>query len=864
MLEPRSLAFSADEAVKLLRDRVDEKAARRLHAQCDGWAAGLLLAQRALPSLRDDTQVRDRLDTYFIDHVLAAHDSGERTMLAAVSLLPQIDVHALEKMGFDASAAATLDQLHRAHSFVTRLDRQPPSWRLHDLLRDALRSRFDSFGDVEWRRATRVAAAQIAAEQWFVRDAVQLYVDAGDVRAATILAERFARHAVKLQRLAELDAIAAALGDPITEASLPIQVALGESAWQRSDAKAAVARFERAIALVDQGAPSPTGLLIAASALGAIFNGWQDFGGTTTWKARLAFHLPARDAIEDPNEDLRIDSVCLRSSDMLLDATLIERSALAERILAALRLHSDALIAEEALAASEIVIETAGYHLSDERLFTNAVEASAPWLSKPNLAPLALAGWLVAYAPLGRRWPTPAIKLPAQTPVGCLELALAIARECGGQSKAFSAALFLANLATADNDRTAAQKHLASLREIFDPSEPTQRVNFMLVEGGVLALSGEWTRARVTDERALDVARKHDFPLSEQWSVMLALARIEIAAGDPQKAHDALLRTAAQFEGMRRDFALILADVASAAHAWRVDGAVPPDLTRSIVRRASEYAWPGFGTGLAPIAARLCSDALKLGIEPEFVRHVIRERRLSPPTADDPHWPWPIRVHALGGLRVEVDREPLAFGSRAQRRPLDLLKVIVAHGPAPVDAATVLDALWPDADGATARAAFDMAVMRLRKLLRREDAVKLDAGRIELDPSIVWVDAFAFGRGAIDDYSGPLFGPDAVAPWWAAARERLHQRFLRRTVERGALHEQQGRIDAALAVYEAGLAQDTLAEELYRGAIRCHLAAGRAADALRVYRRCRDQLSIVLSVAPSAATTALVAPISAR
>jgi len=215
-------------------------------------------------------------------------------------------------------------------------------------------------------------------------------------------------------------------------------------------------------------------------------------------------------------------------------------------------------------------------------------------------------------------------------------------------------------------------------------------------------------------------------------------------------------------------------------------------------------------------------------------------------------------------LRIDIDGEPISFSSRTQRRQLDLLKVVVANGPAPVDSATVLDALWPDADGASARAAFDMAVMRLRKLLGRDQALKLDAGHIELDPSIVWVDAFAFGRGAIDDYPGPLFGSDAVAPWSAAARERLHQRFLRRTAERAALLEQEGRIDAALAVYEAGLAQDTLAEELYRGAIRCHLAAGRAADALRVYRRCRDQLSIVLSVAPSAATTALVAPLSAR
>jgi LuxR family maltose regulon positive regulatory protein len=98
-----------------------------------------------------------------------------------------------------------------------------------------------------------------------------------------------------------------------------------------------------------------------------------------------------------------------------------------------------------------------------------------------------------------------------------------------------------------------------------------------------------------------------------------------------------------------------------------------------------------------------------------------------------------------------------------------------------------------------------------------------------------------------------------VQPWWAAARERLHQRFLRRTAERGRALESQGRHDDALAVYEAGLAQDALAEELYQGAIRCHLAAGRPADAMRAFRRCRDQLSIVLGVKPSAATAALAA-----
>ena len=42
-----------------------------------------------------------------------------------------------------------------------------------------------------------------------------------------------------------------------------------------------------------------------------------------------------------------------------------------------------------------------------------------------------------------------------------------------------------------------------------------------------------------------------------------------------------------------------------------------------------------------------------------------------------------------------------------------------------------------------------MTVMRLRKLLRRDYALRLDAGRVGLDPGCVWVDAFAFEHGTI-------------------------------------------------------------------------------------------------------------------
>jgi DNA-binding SARP family transcriptional activator len=58
-------------------------------------------------------------------------------------------------------------------------------------------------------------------------------------------------------------------------------------------------------------------------------------------------------------------------------------------------------------------------------------------------------------------------------------------------------------------------------------------------------------------------------------------------------------------------------------------------------------------------------------------------------------------------------------------------------------------------------------------------------------------------------------------------------------------------------VYEQGLAHDPLAEPMFCGLLRCHIASGATAQALIVYRRLRDVLARVLQVAPSAEAEAL-------
>jgi DNA-binding SARP family transcriptional activator len=526
---------------------------------------------------------------------------------------------------------------------------------------------------------------------------------------------------------------------------------------------------------------------------------------------------------------------------------------------------SSASRSDEIVATSSVLIESSGFNLHDEARFQATVAATAPCLERADLAPLVKAMWLNSYAGLGRHWPSPGVRLPAAGGNASLELAYDLARSHGGHALAFIAADFLCHAAIADNDLARAQHWLARERESGDPRHVVQAVTLLATEATVLGLAGDWRRAIAAFDRADALAREHAHPETDYWNRTLARYRVLIASGEAARAREGLLRDAPGYpEGLRRDFALILADVALAAIEWKAHEAIPAALVSRIMERARAYNWRGIANLLVPVVARICAEALRLGIEVEFARTLIREKRLPAPAPFAPDWPWPVRIHALGDLRIVVDDQPLVFGARAQRKPLDLVKALIAHGPAPVDTAVLLDALWPDAEGAAARASFDMAVMRLRKLLRREEALVLGAGRLAFDPACVWVDAHAFTHGATDRYPGPLFGSDAVEPWWAAARERLHQRFLRRTVERGLELEKQRAFDAALAVYEAALEQDPLAEDLYQGAIRCHIARNHPADALRAFRRCREQLSIVLSVTPSPATRALLAPLGVR
>jgi len=239
----------------------------------------------------------------------------------------------------------------------------------------------------------------------------------------------------------------------------------------------------------------------------------------------------------------------------------------------------------------------------------------------------------------------------------------------------------------------------------------------------------------------------------------------------------------------------------------------------------------------------------------------------------------PVQIRTFGEFSVLVRGRPLSSGRKVQHKPLALLQAIIARGGSNVSASLLVDSLWPDADGACGRRALDVALLRLRRLLRVDDAIVVWGGKLSLNRDLCWVDTWAFetvvehaeqatsyltlerarrlAARMVELYRGRFLGPEEDRPWTLQARDRLSAKFVRGLTLCARALAEYGVHAEAEALYRRGLELDNLSEALYRGLMECCAAQGHCSEALTVYRRCRDLLSIVLNTRPSPDTEAL-------
>lgn len=393
-----------------------------------------------------------------------------------------------------------------------------------------------------------------------------------------------------------------------------------------------------------------------------------------------------------------------------------------------------------------------------------------------------------------------------------------------------------------------------------------------------LAQRAEYGAALSRIDRLLAVCADVEVPERDRGAYHVLRTNVLAALGRFDEARETLRGLRPFQHGVQGETLEAVICFAEAAARLDTDPSAAREWLAKAMADAVRLQFNRFYFTVPALAARLCQLALDCGIEPEFVRATIRDRQLPAPDPTRPDWPWRLRVQVLGEMAIWRDDLPLRSAGKAQRKPLELLALLAAHGGGPMDAEAIIDTLWPSPEADAPKASLEMAVSRLRKLLDLPEAVLVADGTVALDPALVWCDAGAFdaladklqqqiARGAPEAvttaeqlfalYRHRLLGSDALSGRLQLARERLGLRYYGSVTAWGALLEARGDWTAAIALYERALTHDVLAEPIYRALMRAQLARGERAEALRTFRRCRELLASVLATTPAAETLAL-------
>jgi ATP/maltotriose-dependent transcriptional regulator MalT/DNA-binding SARP family transcriptional activator len=853
---------------------LDRRELQRLHAQSEGWVAALVLLREHLsrPGSNLDELLdkgKDAIFHYFAGVILAESRPENQRTLMLTAVPPSITASEAVELSGNEEAPRLLEYLYQHHLFTDRRRGEHLTYHYHALFREFLLDELRNRSSRDERRAVTTQAAKLLSARGQHGDALALFRDAGDWESMRSLIHAQAPEWMRQGRAQALSDWIEILPHELRErdpwleywygrASIYVEPDRGRAAVERS--------YEAFHAAGDQ-----RGCALALSAIvNSYYYEWANFSPLDRW-------LPAFHRLLGAERVAGLDRESeLRARAALLILLLLRRpndpdlEACARRLDELLDGESDLNVRVE---AASTLFNYINWNTEGEAA-SGLMARVDPIVARPEVSPLMQVTWRTHVSfwhyMNGRYGEATAVIAEARE----------IAQRYGLETYLFDIDHAEATALINKGDHAAASVRLDELERRLSPTRRMQKPFYHHLRSVLEQRLGHARASLQHAEQAVALARELGIPTLQLPHFLARLAQARAALGEREGAMSAVdeaIALAAPNERAaferRRELLQIEADL-EAGDVQRV--------CASLASVLADYRSRGdfvFMRSRPDLAARLASLALEHGIETEFVRSLIKRDALVAPADAGPAWPFRLRIRVLGGFELSRDGQPVRFTGKLQQRPLELLKFLVAHGGREVETDDAMAALWPDSDGAAAKRTFDSALFRLRKLLDVEGAIELTAGKLTLARSLVWVDVRRF-EGALDSalgepedagpiasaanaarrlleaYPGPLLGSEETS-WVAQPRDALRGRFIRALTGLAERLEQQGEWPTAIDVYRRGLEADNLAESFYRGLMRSLAATGDRAEALNAFRRCRELLSIVLGIKPSAETDRL-------
>ena len=866
------LKLTDEEAAAFIRRwGFDPGALRALVDASGGWAAGLTLLLNAYKDGSALPQTGSRpasvLVDYFAEESFVKIPADHRGFLLRTAFVPRMTAAMGAALSGQPDADAILAELSRQNMFTERRGGREGIYQYHPLFRNFLLDRAQAeFPPQEFQRRRHDAAKLLEQDGQF-EAAAELYIGAREWNDLARLIRQHGWALVAQARHRTLLSWLDAMPESVIADSPWLSFRKGGCELLR-DPGVGYKWLERAYARFKQE-DDPVGLYVTWSAIMASFTlQWGSFVEVDRWLVELD-ELRRRHP-EYPTTDIEVRVINGGVAVMIrkLDHPMLEQWAK--------RAHELVRVLQDPHQRAQLATFAMMYalwrgDLRSGRLIRAELEAVA---ATHRVAPLS--------AQLCLMWEVIQDVLDAnvERALEGTRKVLALAATSGVHVLDVWHYYHAALAALVAGDLAAAERYAENMQEALLPDQLMNKVNYQYLRAAILLHRGETRRALELAEEYLALA---DALGSGMASTIfrLQLALTLIACGSHVRAREVLAHalklaetigsTLLRFTGL---CALARSLLSTGEHE-----AGQAVLRHAFALGADQDLMVVFPVAAPGMMAHLCSRAVDAGIEPDYVRRLIAKLGLAPVSPAVQEWPWPVRILTLGRFAVERYGKPLRSSGKAQHKPLDLLKALIALGGVDVNTRQLTEALWPDADGDAAQGAFDATLHRLRRLIEVDNAVLLKDGKLTLNDQVCWVDARAFEQACRQEegaegaaaaagipcdarlirrlYRGAFMATEDDQPWMLQLRERLRALFRRRVMAIGQALEHRYHWDQAIELYQHALDIDPLAEEAYQRLMLAQRELGRLADALDIYRRCRETLSHSLGIRPSATTEAI-------
>jgi DNA-binding SARP family transcriptional activator len=880
LLGYEEIRFTLEESMHLVRSRVPglgDKSLRRMHEMAQGWVAGITLMLERGKILDPGTDAEEDLSydgvfNYFAGEIFDGMEQSTRDFLLQTALLSQLNVTLANKLTETNSAQQILSTLHSHHLFTEKLSGSGQDYRYHPLLKEFLLNRATSVYSPAQGTALRRKAAQLLEEAGLIEDAAKLYSDARDPHGIARLVKLHARELLAQGRNKTVEGWLAG-----------ISFELADDPWLMywrgmSDIPADSARSRRFLemALTSFRAEEDVlGVYLSwAGIVDTYFFGlddWQSLDGSIALLEEL---IAAHDF---PSQETEL----IVSSRMFI-ALVLRNTDQPQRIQHWLeRVH--ALLEEN--PSFEIKMDTL-FYASVYYLWIGEYDKNAVLLEKADaeinhrkVSPfsairlklmLGIHQWITAEYDAALRNLTEGLKISAESGVRLVDSLL----------WSFRAAAELA-----PGNFECAEESLKQQKAALLGQEKTLDAYFYHVNAAWYALLVDNPSIALEHLElvAAKAARMGNPYYRALWHVGMAQTEFLLNLRKEAKKHIQAARSIGQ--SMKSP---VIEWYSLIVEAWflleqdrETEGLLALHRGLSLGRR---YGYVHLEFYQPTVMRSLCARALDEKIEPEYVRGLIRKLTLTPPDAGNlrpwatsyaEEWPFPIKIRALGRFEILLHEEPLLFSGKEQKKPLDMLKMLIALGCVDVPAERLTDTLWPNADGDLARKSFEMTLSRLRSLFGTGSCLLYRSGKVSLNPLYCWVDSSALERllaslrsasredeAALHEkilclYRGEFLETDAAPGPAMIAREKYKRGVLSVILARGTNCERNKEWASAADYYTRGIAIDNLAEEFYLRLMICQRELGNHSNAARAYLQCRNLLHSELGIAPSPKTTAI-------